>query len=75
MQKTLSENRIPSISSFDLLLSNPFDEQNWLKIFREEDLRTKVCTVIIRETFHFVGNSQYSTKNYKKEYLAFTRPW
>lgn len=75
MQKMLSENKVPSISSFSLLLSNPFDEQNWRRIFSEQDLRTRVCVVVIKEEFHFFGSLENYTKTYKTEYLAFTRPW
>jgi len=63
MSQYLLKQRKRRLSPFDDLYVNPYDEEAWYELFGGK-LKTRVCTVIIRETFRVrtVG----SKRNYEK---------
>jgi len=60
-------------SPFDSLLDYPYNEPAWLSVFGEENLRSRVCTIIIREQgiMRMSGDGSYKSTDYRRRSLAY----
>lgn len=57
-------------SPFDVLLEDPYNEDAWYQIFRE-NLRKRICTVVIRERTYIRIKGSERYESYRREALAF----